>query len=534
MSDIPMTEEESTSYDEIPYHSDPFPQSHPHVLATIATLFGMKPPPVERCRVLEIGCASGGNLIPMALEMPESTMVGIDSSAREIGEAKETAAVLGLQNVKFQKVNVMEIGPDFGEFDYIISHGVFSWVPPNVADKTLEVSAKNLSPNGVSYVSYNTLPGWHMRGMIRDMMCYHAKQFARPEVRLRQARALLKFLADSVPGEKNPYGIYLKNELELLQKMRDSYIYHEHLEKENNPVYFYQFIERAEAAGLQYLGESAFGAMALAAHDLPANVMATLQQVSPHLIHREQYMDFVRNRMFRQTLLCHKGVELDRSLKPEYMTSLSVTSPARPVAAEVDVSATEPLEFRLPGGLTVPIRQPITKAAVLHLSEIWPRGITFDNLRAAARSRLDPQSQPDEVAAKRDAHALAASFQSLYALGFIELGVRELPTSPKLSERPVASPLVRLQAQRGHIVTNRRHRTVGVDELERRVLEYLDGHHDRRQIQEILEGLVANGSSVVKKDSGGGAPTAEDVTKILGESLDRGLSRFEQTHLLVG
>jgi len=529
-----MTEDESCSYDEIPYQSDPFPQTHPGVLSTIATLFGMQPPPVDHCRVLEIGCAAGGNLMPMALELPESTFVGIDLSGRQIGEAKETAKILGLQNVKFQKANVMEIGPDFGEFDYIITHGVYSWVPRPVADKIMEVSVKNLSPNGVSYISYNTLPGWHMRGMIRDMMCYHTKQFARPQIRVRQARALLKFLADSVPGEKNPYGIYLKNELEFLQKMRESYIYHEHLEKENNPIYFYQFVERAEAAGLQYVGEAAFGAMAQAAHDLPANVMATLQQVSPHLINREQYMDFVRNRTFRQTLLCHKEVTLDHSLKPEYMTSLFAASPAKPVAAAADVSAKDPLEFRLPAGLTVPIRQPITKAAMMHLSEIWPRGIAFNDLRTSARARLDPKAQPDEVAASRDGHSLAASFQSLYALGLIELSTRELPTSPKLSERPVASPLVRLQAQRGHVVTNRRHRGVGVDELERRVLEYLDGHHDRGQIQEILEGLVANGSLVVKKGPEGGTPTAGDVTKIISESLDRGLSRFEQCQLLIG
>jgi methyltransferase-like protein/SAM-dependent methyltransferase len=533
MSDIPMTEEESSSYDEIPYHSDPFPQTHPYVLATIATLFGMKPPPVERCRVLEIGCASGGNLIPMALELPESTFVGIDLSARQIGEAKETATVLNLQNARFQKANVMEIGPDFGEFDYIVSHGVFSWVPQPVADKILEVSCKNLSPNGVSYISYNTLPGWHMRGMIRDMMCFHTRQFKRSEVRVRQARALLKFLADSVPGEKNPYGIYLKNELEFLQRMRDSYIFHDHLEKENNPIYLYQFIERAEAAGLQYLGESSFGAMALAAHDLPANVMATLQQISPHLIHREQYMDFVRNRTFRQTLLCHKEITLDRSLKPEYMTPLWVTSPAKPVAAGVDVSAKEPLEFRLPGGPAVPIRHPITKAAMVHLSEIWPRGITFDHLSAAARARLDPQGQPDEVAAGRDAHTMASSFQSLYALGFIELGVRELPTSPPLSDRPVASPLVRLQAQRGQLVTNLRHRSVGVNELERRALEYLDGHHDRSQLLEIMEGFVANGSLVVRKKDEPNL-SADDVKKMITEALDNSLTRLQQAHLLVG
>lgn len=526
-----MSENETSSYDLIPYHSDPFRQTHPSVLATIGTLFGMEPPPVENCRVLEIGCASGGNLIPMSMELPESQFVGIDLSARQIAEGKETISVLGLERIELHARNVMEIGPDFGQFDYIIAHGVYSWVPQEVASKIVEVCAKNLSPNGISYVSYNTLPGWHMRGMIRDMMCYHTRQFEKPAVKIRQSRALISFLAESVPGEKNPYGIYLKNELEMLQKMRDSYIFHEHLERENNPIYFHQFVERAEAQGLQYLGESSFGSMSIAAHDLPPKVMATLQRISPNLIQREQYMDFVRNRTFRQSLLCHKEVQLDRSLDAKVLKSLYVSSAAKPVAAQLDIQSKEGQDFRM-GELRVPVRQPITKAAMLHLTEAWPKSVQCEALRAAARSRLDP-AEADEATMNRDMRALATSLLSLYALGFVELNVREMRASPAVSERPAASPLVRLQSQNGRLVTNLRHRMITVDEFERRILQQLDGNHDRKQLQEILEGLVANGSLVLRKN-GDKTPSAEDIAKVIGEGLDRSLSRFREYHLLVG
>ena len=528
-----MSEEQVSTYDAIPYQSDPFPQTQPSVLATIGRLFGLEPAPVDKCRVLEIGCAAGGNIIPMAVESPESTFVGIDLSSRQVGEGKETVSVLGLQNIQIECRNVMDLTPEFGQFDYIIAHGVFSWVPRPVADQILAVCAKNLSPNGVAYVSYNTLPGWHMRGMIRDMMCYHTRQFARPEIIVRQARALLNFLAESVPGEKNPFGLYLRNELEFLQRMRDSYIYHDHLEKENNPVYFHEFIERAETQGLQYLGEAAFGAMAQAVHDLPAKVMATLEQITPNLVQREQYMDFVRNRTFRQTLLCHKEVALDRSLSYERLAGLYVGSPAKPVMAEAGAPTTDPQEFRLPNGAGLPVRQPITKAAMLHLSEIWPKAISFEDLQAAAQARLTPGVQPDDVATNRDARTLGASLLSMYALGFVELSARDLPTSPVAGDRPLASPLVRLQAQRGHVVTNRRQRSVPVDEFERRVLEYLDGNHDRAQLMEILSGLIANGSLVVKKPTEG-TPTPEEVAKILTATLDAALARFQQVQLLVG
>ena len=73
-----------SSYDDIPYESHPFAQSHPNRLFTIGTLFGMRPTPVQKCRVLELGCAAGGNLIPMADYLPESQFVGVDNLARQI------------------------------------------------------------------------------------------------------------------------------------------------------------------------------------------------------------------------------------------------------------------------------------------------------------------------------------------------------------------------------------------------------------------------------------------------------------------
>jgi len=117
--------EEHTSYDEVPYESQSFPQSHPNRLATLGRLFGLSPAPVAQCRVLELGCASGGNLIPMAYHLPESEFVGLD----------------------------------------------------------------------------------------------------------------------------------------LIRQSSDSYLFHDHMEEVNAPVYFYQFVDRADRHGLQYLGEANFSSM---------------------------------------------------------------------------------------------------------------------------------------------------------------------------------------------------------------------------------------------------------------------------------
>jgi len=397
-----------------------------------------------------------------------------------------------------------------------------------VADKILDVCSKNLSPKGIAYVSYNTLPGWHIRGMIRDMMTYHTRQFTRPEVKTRQARALLNFLAEAVPAENNPYGMHLQNELDLIRRMRDSYIRHEHLENENNPIYFHQFVEKAEAHDLQYLGEAQFGIMAVAAaQGVKPEIWNTLLQVCQTTTEREQYLDFLRNRQFRQTLLVHKNVVIDRSLNPEYMTPLYASSMAAPKAA-MNLQSTEPEEIEMPSGASVPVRLPLMKAAMTHMAEIWPAAIAFPELRKAARSRLAPgEGQDDEALVKQDTVILGNGLRSLYALNFIDLSSIEPGTSPELSEQPAATPLARYQAQRGATVTNRRHRSVAINEFDRRVLEQLDGNHTTGDLRKLVSELIKNGTLTVAK------PGEGEVEQLIGQSVDASLKRFKQSNLLV-
>lgn len=191
----------------MPYPSGAFEQTHPDRLATMATLFGMKPAPIETCRVLELGCASGGNLVPMAHSLPRGTFLGIDISSREIAEGQPWIQRLGLENLRLEHRDIMDLGlgPDAGTFDYIIAHGVLSWVPRAVQDKIFEVLGQLLSPNGIGYLSYNALPGCHIRKMLRDMMRFHVRDLGEPQRRTAQARALASFLSKSIPANKPLY-----------------------------------------------------------------------------------------------------------------------------------------------------------------------------------------------------------------------------------------------------------------------------------------------------------------------------------------
>ena len=165
-----IAQAKQSSYDEVPYPSTSHVFTHPDNLATVATLLGLSPTPIIHCRVLELGCAGGGNLIPMALNLPDSSFVGIDASAVQIAEGQQAIAALGLANITLHHLDILDVTAELGQFDYIIVHGIFSWVPTAVRDKILEICQQNLTSNGVAYVSYNTYPGWHMMGSIREMM----------------------------------------------------------------------------------------------------------------------------------------------------------------------------------------------------------------------------------------------------------------------------------------------------------------------------------------------------------------------------
>jgi methyltransferase-like protein/SAM-dependent methyltransferase len=520
------------SYDEVPYESHPFPQTHPDRLATVATLFGMRPAPVDRCRVLELGCAGGGNLIPMAVALPESRFFGVDLSGRQIADGQKTVDALGLTNIELKRLSILDVTPDFGQFDYIICHGVYSWVPPPVQDKILDICARNLTADGVAYVSYNTYPGWHMRGMIRDMMCYHAGQLTDPHVRVRQARDLLDFLARSVARGNDPYGLLLQSEVEVIRRSRDSYLLHDHLEEVNDPVYFHQFAERVAAKGLRYLGEADLRVMVPG--NYPPEVEGVLHTLSPDLIHLEQYMDFLRNRQFRQTLLCHGHLTPNYVLRPEQLTAFHVASAARPVSANPDLHSAAFEEFRSPGGTTLNSRQPVMKAAMAHLAEVWPQAVPFPSLLAVARSRLHPGAPPDPATLARDVHLLGEGLLQCYtsaSSGLVELSTGPPCFAPAVSERPVASPLARLQAAAGATVTNLRHETVVLSECNRQVLRHLDGSRDRDALLDVLAGLAAQGVLVVQQD---GRPLrdAERVRAILGAALGQGLPELARAALL--
>lgn len=529
-----MTVPNSTSYDEIPYPSDAYQQSHPDRLETLAKLFGMAPADIRGCRVLELACADGSNLVPMACALPESRFVGIDLSRRQVEAGQEVVAALRLTNIELRHLDIRDLDEGFGMFDYVIAHGVYSWVPKEVQEQILSVCSQRLNENGVAYISYNTNPGWRMRGLLRDMMLYHSRKFDDPRQQVEQARALIRWLGGAVRAEGSPYGLLLKSELEQMQKWHDSYFRHDSLGEINEPVYFHQFIEQAELYGLQYLAEAEFPSML--ASNFAGPVDQTLNRLGRDIIELEQYMDFVRNRLFRQTLLCRRGLRLNRALGPWSLHNFHVAASIRPVQATPAPPSSEAEEFQSASGLTVTTNEPIAKAAFRILAECWPQSLFFPELVASARARLQgagAAATKKPAADEADHQALGAALLTCVSKGVCELHVHLGPFVCVPGKRPRACPLARLQAVRGSSVINRRHERVRLDDFDRHLAPLLDGNRDRNALAEALLALALADALTVNVEDKSVRDPAE-IRKIMPSQLESNLLRFGRQALLVG
>lgn len=459
----------ATPYDEVLYIGAPFAQTHPERLAMLAQLYGMNPASVERCRVLELGCTDGGNLIPMALALPHSQFIGIDLSERAIATGRAVVQKLKLTNIELRAVDIVDVDATWGQFDFIIAHGVFSWVPAHVREQVLRIANRNLTPQGVAYISYNAQPGGHLRTMVRDMMLFHVREVDDPSERIVRARELISFLVENTPDRVDDYRGFLRKELEGILERDPNVLFHDELSEAWHPLFFHEFMSQARTHGLQFLSEAnyfdnqekTFGNAAA----------ETIRTWGKNREGGEQYRDFLKCRRFRQTLLCDKAITLDEEPSSARMETLYASSSATFVSEEDGVKSFEGVR-----GSSLKTAHPIALSVVENLIQAWPRSLHFNEL--------------SEIVGTEHRTAQGEILLALFGAGLIQLHAWRAHIATAAGEFPAASPLARLQAEAGSSLTTLRHTTIEANgPLERRLIALLDGTRDRPALERELRPL---------------------------------------------
>lgn len=543
---------ESSYYDNLPYDSYSFPHSHPARLAAIARLFGLTPPENKKFRVLELGSASGGNLIPLAMFYPEVEVIGVDYSEVQVEQGQKLIKALNLEErVQLLCQSITDIDKDIGEFDYIICHGVYSWVPTEVQDAIITTIQNHLKPDGVAYVSYNVYPGWKRLEIIRDMMLYHTREMSnhKPEERMAQGRAIVEFIRN-LSHEQSGIRQMIDAPWEGIKNKADSYLAHEFLEPVNQPCYFLDFAEKLAAHDLTYLADAEPAVSFI--QDLPEDKVKELIQASQsNQVMLEQYMDFLYFRQFRKSLIVHQSAaaSIKRKLPIEVFDQLhysvnscveeqqsvetvvaenQTTAHAGNVAVGQDTEA--PALKQLGRRFIFNNNRPVTTyndadyALLKSISEL--KGEVFDKkklLKLASKKHDAPQLE----------QRLSNLLNRLSLSSFSEIWDQLPSESPifEVEERPYMPELMRRFYQETGHLSNYRHNTVHFNIIQKELIDLLDGEHDQAQLKARLLDALKEGR--IRLFDNNNQPLPEErVDDALNSHLRQALELFRLNSLL--
>jgi SAM-dependent methyltransferase len=507
-------------YDKVAYPSIVFEHIRPDQIGAVAALHGVPQPNIANCRVLELGCGDGANLLSIAYTMPNSTCVGFDLSGERIAEATASAQRLGLSNARFHHMNVMDYSPEeFGEFDLIIAHGLYSWVPDFVRERVLKIYETSLKPNGIGFISYNAYPGWHFRGLIRDAMLLQAELIDEEAKKVEGSMNFLRFLMESARPE-SVYKSFLEDEYKATTNRHLNGLFHDELSEINQPFYFRDFVGKISGYDLKFLSESepvAFftGLLPKFAQDAVNNLWD-----DPH--RREQYLDFLRCTRFRGSLVCRNPVETSYRPLPDAVGSLFLSSRTEPVSDAPNLQDGSNVEFSAPHDSSFTTNHPFTKMLLGEIRSRWPERTTFNELAEHVW-----KSFPDlhESGFQAECERSKVHMIELITSSVVEVRCFSPAFVTAVSASPHISAFARWQAESGfEYVTSMTGANHEIEnDLVRTLIVLLDGSRGRDQIEtEMLQAIQ------VPDDERGA------FEKSLPELIDMNLNRFARSALLIG
>ena len=293
------------------------PLSDPAVSVVAARMAGLKTPVPRSARILEIGCSSGHNLIPLAMRWPEARFTGIDLVESAVVKARERAAMLGLGNIEFLARDLREFGPLGEPFDFIIAHGFFSWVPDKVKLKLLDFCRRNLSLSGIATVSFNLECGWKAR------LPVIAKARAIQQAGAVDEMSALAILRTVTSPQDAEIAI-----IDDMMAKGPAILPFDDFAPVNDPWPLKRFESAAADAGLRWLGASDPG------EDFPSMLsegdLAELMDRGLGPLDLQIVIDEMLGRTFRSDVLCRDDAPVEQMVPPERVLEFSLRAGAEP------------------------------------------------------------------------------------------------------------------------------------------------------------------------------------------------------------
>lgn len=457
------------------------PRTDPAVTAVAASLAGLNAPDPSQANILEIGCASGLNLLPLAARWPQSRFTGIDFSRPAIDEARELARRAGLTNVELIEADVKTFDPGEGiSYDFIISHGIYSWVPGEVRQALLDFCANRLSPQGTAMISFNTLPGWSLRKSIAGLARNISDSPASVTIG-HQAEEILASLIMAA-GTRTSYSRHLNRVLHDMLGHGGHFLSFDDFSPVNEPCTFLDFVSHTGRSGLHYLGESRVS------EDRPASLPPEARDIldsltgDPHLI--QQTIDLLTNRTFRHALLCRADAAGGGlTPRPKDVLKCSVR------CAHTVGSTTDGTRLLNPAGEELArMEHPLAVAFFSTLSKHRAESLPFHEIIVHMAEFLDT---PFDIA--RDLPVLAGLALGAARSDFISLRSEPVRFDPTPSALPDLGPLRLAAATMGLPLVDAYHVPCPLDdETKRQLAVAMDGSKSAGDLADLAR-LIAPG-----------------------------------------
>jgi SAM-dependent methyltransferase len=445
-------------YDEVPYPSLPVAYTQPTHIAAMLQVFGLKAPGAATARVLELGCASGGNIIPLAVRFPQASFTGIDLSTRQVDDANRRIGALGLTNIKIDHGDLAGASFKREAFDYIICHGVFSWVPESVQHAIWRICGDSLAADGVAAISFNVFPGWHLRRVVRDICLSGVNPKDPPLARVKSARETLAKAA-AVSTGASAYATLLREEAKRLAKMPSSYWLGEFLAEHNRPCTFDDFIAGASGAGLGYVCEGEV-ATALPEYFYPAGASQIRMAAGGDALAVQRLTDYHSGRPFRRALLVRAArAPGTATIDPARLKGLHFAA---------DVKRTDGTAFLDAKRRTIQPHGALATAILTKLAEAYPSTQTLEELLGAQAG--DGESERKVLG------------MLLKMLGAEQATMSTLPLQAGRADaaKPRAWAISRMDAMAQQPwATSRHHQAIRLTPVLRALLPMLDGQTSR-------------------------------------------------------
>jgi len=474
-------------YDAIPYIGAIAPNTSPAHMAICLLWHQRSHDQSQQHHFTELGCGDATNLLPLAFYNPASTFTGIDSSQAELGRARLGAECLGLENIQFILKDVRDLGPaDLAPSDYVIAHGLYSWVPADAREAILAYCGDSLKPNGLAYISYNAQPGWAIRGLVREaLMRDRTVREAPVEEKARRAIALAGRLIEDLPSQDYAHAVLLAEELERVRDGKPFYVFHEYLAEVNEGFWLRDFVEDARRHALDYVCGAQF--CRWEGH-VPSELRAALAQRDLDYVEQEEAADLLGDRYFRASILCRGDARRSDTTHQEILEEVYIATSLGAVSDPFDLreGVVEQFEGQGIAGKeppTITIDASITKAAVVLLSAQWPFGLLLDALCAKATEMLTTNGCEVLACVRLQ---LGNDLCTLFEAGQVDFRLWEPAHQAEILEYPQAHALARFEAEHREALTTPYHLPIPFEPGAMAFVRDLDGSRSREELRQAF------------------------------------------------